>query len=53
VPEFADGALIPTNENLARFIFNQVTERMPATVQVVEVKVAEDETLSASYRGDA
>ncbi|MGK2961304.1 MAG: 6-carboxytetrahydropterin synthase [Gemmatimonadaceae bacterium] len=51
VAEFAEGGLIPTNENLARFIFNQVTQRMPATIQVVEVKVAEDDALSASYRG--
>jgi 6-pyruvoyltetrahydropterin/6-carboxytetrahydropterin synthase len=51
VAEFAEGGLIPTNENLARFIFNQVTQRMPGTIEVVEVKVAEDDALSASYRG--
>jgi 6-pyruvoyltetrahydropterin/6-carboxytetrahydropterin synthase len=51
VAEFADGGLIPTNENLARFIFNQVTQRMPGTIEVVEVRVAEDDALSASYRG--
>lgn len=53
VAEFAEGALIPTNENLARFIFNQVTERMPGTIKVVEVRVAEDDALSASYRGES
>jgi 6-pyruvoyltetrahydropterin/6-carboxytetrahydropterin synthase len=51
VPEFGDGGLIPTNENLARFIFTQVTQRMPGTIQVVEVRVAEDDALAASYRG--
>ena len=58
VPEFADGKLIPTGENLARFIFGCVQsalrqdasgERAP---RVVNVTVAEDATLSASYRED-
>src|SRR5512140_1951721 len=30
VPEFADGLLVPTGENLARFLFDRVAARLPA-----------------------
>ena len=52
VPEFADGALIPTGENLARWIHDRVHGALPSGVTVVEVRVAEDETLWATYRRD-
>jgi 6-pyruvoyltetrahydropterin/6-carboxytetrahydropterin synthase len=51
VPDFADGALVPTGENLARFIFDRVQAAIDGNARVKEVRVAEDETLSASYRG--
>ena len=50
VPEFADGLLIPSGENLARFIFDRVGARLNHKVRVTCVTVAEDATLSASYR---
>ena len=49
VPEFADGALIPSGENLARFICDRVQARLGAAAQVVSVSVAEDETLVVTY----
>ena len=52
VPEFADGKLIPTGEELARFIFERVQRALGNAPRVVEVIVAEDATLSASYRTD-
>ena len=52
VPEFADGRLIPSGENLARFIFDNVRGRLPARVTIDSVTLAEDRTLSATYRGD-
>lgn len=52
VPEFADGALVPTGENLARFISERVQGSLPPENRVTEVKVAEDRTLSATYRAD-
>ena len=52
VPEFADGKLIPSGENLARFIFDRVRSRLPKTVSVTSVKIAEDRTLSATYTGE-
>ena len=54
VPEFADGKLVPTGENLARFIFERVQGALigEGEVSVVSVVVAEDSTLSATYRKD-
>ena len=46
VPEFAEGRLIPTGENLARFIFDRVQLAL-GTVRVHSVQIDEDETLSA------
>ncbi len=51
VPDFVDGALVPTGENLARFIFDRVQAAIDGSARVKEVRVAEDDTLSASYRG--
>jgi 6-pyruvoyltetrahydropterin/6-carboxytetrahydropterin synthase len=51
VADFADGALVPTGENLARFIFDRVQQAMNGDARVVEVRVAEDDSLSASFRG--
>ena len=51
VPEFADGLLVPTGENLARFVFERVQRRLGDAARVVEVTIAEDDTLSATYRG--
>ena len=51
VPEFADGQLVPTGENLARFIFERVQAALQGSVQVSTVHLAEDESLSATYHG--
>jgi len=55
VPEFGDGKLVPTGENLARFIFVTVAEGLQTAgshAKVTQVTVAEDATLSTTYRGD-
>jgi 6-pyruvoyltetrahydropterin/6-carboxytetrahydropterin synthase len=52
VAEFADGALVPSGENLARFIFDRVAAALPSPARVSAVTVAEDGTLSATYRAD-
>jgi 6-pyruvoyltetrahydropterin/6-carboxytetrahydropterin synthase len=52
VPEFGEGKLIPTGENLARFIFERVSGKLAASgsmARVVRVDVAEDATLSTRY----
>lgn len=50
VPEFGEGKLIPTGENLARFVFERVQAKLGGAVRVSEVTIAEDETLRVSYR---
>jgi 6-pyruvoyltetrahydropterin/6-carboxytetrahydropterin synthase len=50
VPEFADGGLIPTGEELARFICDRVQSALGSAARVVSVTIAEDATLSATYR---
>lgn len=52
VPEFGEGKLIPSGENLARFVFEKVAARLPDGLGVEVVTIAEDQTLSASYRRD-
>ena len=52
VLEFADGRLIPTGENLARFIAERVQGGLGAAARVTRVVVAEDSTLSTTYEPD-
>lgn len=49
VPEFGDGQLVPTGENLARYIFDRVESQLPKPAKVMRVTVGEDDTLSATY----
>lgn len=49
VPEFADGKLMPTGENLSRFIFDKVRAGLTGGAKVIRVTVAEDSTLSTTY----
>ncbi|SRR5258708_28322025 len=49
VPEFADGKLMPTGENLARFIFERVQAELVGRARVIRVTIAEDSTLSTTY----
>ncbi|WP_309672181.1 6-carboxytetrahydropterin synthase [Gemmatimonas sp.] len=54
VPEFCDGRLIPTGENLSRFICERVQGALAHTAAVViRVHLAEDLTLSSTYEVDA
>jgi 6-pyruvoyltetrahydropterin/6-carboxytetrahydropterin synthase len=50
VPEFNEATgLVPTGEELARFIAMRVQARLPAPVRVTRVVVAEGATLSATF----
>lgn len=51
VSEFGEGKRIPTGEELARFIHDRVQGAL-GQLRVVEVSIAEDRTLRASYRPD-
>ena len=39
VAEFADGKLVPTGENLARYIFERVEKELPKPAKVMRVTV--------------
>jgi 6-pyruvoyltetrahydropterin/6-carboxytetrahydropterin synthase len=52
VPDFADGKLIPTSENLARFIYEKVSGALTGSAAVTRVVVREDETISSEYDGE-
>jgi 6-pyruvoyltetrahydropterin/6-carboxytetrahydropterin synthase len=49
VPEFGEGKLVPTGENLARMICERLQAALGNATTVVRVTVAEDATLSATY----
>jgi 6-pyruvoyltetrahydropterin/6-carboxytetrahydropterin synthase len=51
VAEFADGRLVPTGENLARFIFERVQRALGGAATVTRVTIAEDDTLRVTYDG--
>ncbi|MDQ6612937.1 MAG: 6-carboxytetrahydropterin synthase [Gemmatimonadota bacterium] len=53
IPEFADGKLIPTGENISKFISDVVQQCLAGTTaRVVRVSVAEDSTLASAYECD-
>ena len=51
IPEFGDGKMIPSGENLARYIFEKISAGLPPQVELESVAIAEDDSLSATYRG--
>ncbi len=53
VPEFTPGRAVPTGEELCRDIWRRVQPRLPRGCALVSVRVREDPTLAAEYRGDA
>jgi 6-pyruvoyltetrahydropterin/6-carboxytetrahydropterin synthase len=52
VPEFRDGKLVPTCETLAGFIANRLQHALGSAARVTAVRVAEDESIGATYRVD-
>lgn len=53
VPAFASGEQLPSCEAIAAWCFRQVTDRLPSTVRLVRVRVAEDDTLWADCTAPA
>ena len=52
VPEFGDGRLVPSCENLASFIFDRVQVALGERIPVSRVTVRESDTLSAEVCRD-
>jgi 6-pyruvoyltetrahydropterin/6-carboxytetrahydropterin synthase len=53
VPEFAYGKTLPTCEAVADLVFRRIAPRLPHTVTLERVRVAEDATLHADRTGPA
>jgi 6-pyruvoyltetrahydropterin/6-carboxytetrahydropterin synthase len=51
--EFAEGGQIPSSENLVRWIHGRLQGRLPAGVQLVRLRVEEDEDLAAEWLAEA
>jgi 6-pyruvoyltetrahydropterin/6-carboxytetrahydropterin synthase len=49
VPEFGEGGLMPTGENLTRFICERVQRALGDAATVTRVTVSEDSTLSTTH----
>ena len=52
VPEFAFGKTIPTGEAMAIFVWGRLAARLPRNVRLHSVRIEEDPSLYAEYRGD-
>lgn len=53
LPEFAYGRILPTCEALAAWCFARLAPRIPGDVELLEVRIAEDDTLEGSCAGPA
>jgi 6-pyruvoyltetrahydropterin/6-carboxytetrahydropterin synthase len=50
LPEFAEGADIPSSENLVRWIHRHLTGALPAGASLVRLRLEEDEDLAAEWQ---
>jgi 6-pyruvoyltetrahydropterin/6-carboxytetrahydropterin synthase len=53
VPEYAPGRTLPTGEALCLDIWTRVAARLPAGCALASVRIQEDPSLYAEYRGEA
>lgn len=51
VPEFGDGGLVPSTENLAAWAWPRIADRLPAGVRLHRLRLREDESLYVDYFG--
>lgn len=52
LPEFEAGKRIPTTEELARWLYHRLEDRIPGSARLVQVRLHEDDTLAAEYGGE-
>ncbi|MGH7576608.1 MAG: 6-carboxytetrahydropterin synthase [Longimicrobiales bacterium] len=52
VPEFADGGLVPTCENIAAYLWPRLEGGMPAGVELRRIRLHEEPGLYVDYYGD-
>lgn len=51
VPEFREGGLIPTSENIAAWCWSQLSGALPATMRLHRVRLHEDQTFYVDFFG--
>jgi hypothetical protein len=49
LPEFAEGAEIPSSESLVRWIHRQLAGELPEGADLVRLRLEEDEDLAAEW----
>lgn len=49
LPAFREGGRIPTTEELARWFFHHLADRIPGPARLVRVRLRESDTLAAEY----
>ena len=52
IPEFAEGKLIPTSENIARYCWDRIRAALDPSMTLQRVRLREDETFFVDYTGD-
>ena len=52
IPEFGEGKLIPTSENIARYCWERIQNALDPSMKLLRVRLREDETFYVDYRGD-
>ncbi|MEJ2677739.1 MAG: 6-carboxytetrahydropterin synthase [Gemmatimonadota bacterium] len=51
IPEFGEGGLIPTSENLLAYLWPRLVRRLPAGVRLQRLRLHEDARLFVDYFG--
>ena len=51
VPEFGEGRLVPTTENLVRYLWQRLEPRVPAPARLVRLRLREDADLWVDFYG--
>jgi 6-pyruvoyltetrahydropterin/6-carboxytetrahydropterin synthase len=51
VPEFREGGLIPTTENIVALCWSRLAEGLPENVRLVQLRLHEDPTFHVDYFG--
>ena len=51
IPEFGDGGLVPTSENIVRYLWPRITAGLPAGAQLVRLRLYENDSLYVDYEG--
>ena len=52
IPAFAEGALIPTSENLARYAWDRISAELTGGMTLKRIRLHEDETFYVDYFGE-